>query len=109
MSVGERASAPEIHTPTQGGGLSRLPRRSTLPENVCPVGVDLGTILARGALSLGGTHVPLGAEAVSWRPDERKLARVRALMAEEDVDALVVRAPDNVLYQIGRASCRERV
>src|SRR5207237_9039012 len=35
---------------------------------------------------------------VSWRRDEPKLARVRALMAEEDVDALVVRAPDNVLY-----------
>jgi Xaa-Pro aminopeptidase len=35
---------------------------------------------------------------VSWPPDDTKLARVRALMAEEDVDALVVRAPDNVLY-----------
>jgi Xaa-Pro aminopeptidase len=35
---------------------------------------------------------------VSWRRDEAKLARVRELMAEEDVDALVVRAPDNVLY-----------
>jgi Xaa-Pro aminopeptidase len=35
---------------------------------------------------------------VSWRRDDAKLARVRALMAEEDVDALVVRAPDNVLY-----------
>jgi Xaa-Pro aminopeptidase len=35
---------------------------------------------------------------VTWRRDEEKLARVRALMAEEDVDALVVRAPDNVLY-----------
>jgi Xaa-Pro aminopeptidase len=35
---------------------------------------------------------------VSWPPDNTKLARVRALMAEEDVDALVVRAPDNVLY-----------
>jgi Xaa-Pro aminopeptidase len=35
---------------------------------------------------------------VSWPRDEAKLARVRALMAEEDLDALVVRAPDNVLY-----------
>ena len=35
---------------------------------------------------------------MSWRRDEPKLARVRELMAEEDVDALVVRAPDNVLY-----------
>jgi Xaa-Pro aminopeptidase len=30
--------------------------------------------------------------------DDAKLARVRALMAEEELDALVVRAPDNVLY-----------
>lgn len=36
--------------------------------------------------------------AVSWRRDDAKLSRVRALMDEEDVDALVVRAPDNVLY-----------
>jgi Xaa-Pro dipeptidase len=35
---------------------------------------------------------------VSWPRDETKLERVRALMAEKDVDALVVRAPDNVLY-----------
>jgi Xaa-Pro aminopeptidase len=35
---------------------------------------------------------------VSWAHDEQKLVRVRALMAEEDIDALVVRAPDNVLY-----------
>ena len=38
------------------------------------------------------------ATALSWPRDETKLARVLALMAEEDVDALVVRAPDNVLY-----------
>jgi Xaa-Pro aminopeptidase len=35
---------------------------------------------------------------VSWPRDDAKLERVRALMAEEDLDALVVRAPDNVLY-----------
>jgi Xaa-Pro aminopeptidase len=35
---------------------------------------------------------------VTWPRDDAKLERVRALMAEEDVDALVVRAPDNVLY-----------
>jgi Xaa-Pro aminopeptidase len=35
---------------------------------------------------------------VSWPRDEAKLERVRALMAEEGLDALVVRAPDNVLY-----------
>jgi Xaa-Pro dipeptidase len=37
-------------------------------------------------------------ELVSWPIDAAKLERVRALMAEEDLDALVVRAPDNVLY-----------
>ena len=35
---------------------------------------------------------------MNWPRDDAKLERVRALMAEEDVDALVVRAPDNVLY-----------
>jgi len=35
---------------------------------------------------------------VSWPRDDAKLDRVRSLMAEDDVDALVVRAPDNVLY-----------
>jgi Xaa-Pro dipeptidase len=35
---------------------------------------------------------------VTWTRDDAKLDRVRALMAEEELDALVVRAPDNVLY-----------
>jgi Xaa-Pro aminopeptidase len=35
---------------------------------------------------------------VSWPRDNAKLDRIRALMAERDLDALVVRAPDNVLY-----------
>jgi Xaa-Pro dipeptidase len=35
---------------------------------------------------------------VTWPQDDAKLDRVRALMAEEDLDALVARAPDNVLY-----------
>ena len=35
---------------------------------------------------------------MSWPRDDAKLERVRALMAEEELDALVVRAPDNVLY-----------
>jgi Xaa-Pro aminopeptidase len=35
---------------------------------------------------------------VSWPYDQAKLDRVQGLMAEEDLDALVVRAPDNVLY-----------
>jgi Xaa-Pro dipeptidase len=33
-----------------------------------------------------------------WPKDEAKLERVRSLMAGEGLDALVVRAPDNVLY-----------
>jgi Xaa-Pro dipeptidase len=35
---------------------------------------------------------------VGWPRDDVKLDRVRALMAEEDLDALVVRTPDNVVY-----------
>jgi Xaa-Pro aminopeptidase len=35
---------------------------------------------------------------VSWPRDDAKLERVRALMDERGLDALVVRAPDNVLY-----------
>jgi len=35
---------------------------------------------------------------MSWTRDDAKLERVRALMADEELDALVVRAPDNVLY-----------
>jgi Xaa-Pro aminopeptidase len=35
---------------------------------------------------------------VIWPRDDAKLARVRELMEEEELDALVVRAPDNVLY-----------
>ena len=34
---------------------------------------------------------------MSWGRDDAKLDRVRALMAEHELDALVVRAPDNVL------------
>lgn len=35
---------------------------------------------------------------MSWPVDTTKLQRVRDRMAEEGIDALVVRAPDNVLY-----------
>jgi Xaa-Pro aminopeptidase len=35
---------------------------------------------------------------VSWPRDDAKLERVRTLMAEADLDAVVARAPDNVLY-----------
>src|SRR5213595_147872 len=35
---------------------------------------------------------------MGWPRDEAKLERVRSLLAEAELDALVVRAPDNVLY-----------
>jgi Xaa-Pro aminopeptidase len=35
---------------------------------------------------------------VAWPQDHAKLDRFRALMAEEGLDAVVVRAPDNILY-----------
>ena len=35
---------------------------------------------------------------MTWPRDDAKLERVRALMADQQLDALVVRAPDNVLY-----------
>jgi Xaa-Pro aminopeptidase len=35
---------------------------------------------------------------VAWACDDAKLDRVRALMGEQGVDAIVARAPDNVLY-----------
>jgi Xaa-Pro aminopeptidase len=35
---------------------------------------------------------------MAWPKDDAKLARVRRLMEEAELDALVVRAPDNVLY-----------
>jgi Xaa-Pro dipeptidase len=35
---------------------------------------------------------------MAWPRDDAKLSRVRALMAEHELDALIVRAPDNVLY-----------
>ena len=35
---------------------------------------------------------------MTWPRDDRKLERVRALMTEHELDALVVRAPDDVFY-----------
>ena len=35
---------------------------------------------------------------MSWPVDEAKLNRVRTLMKDQDVTALVVRAPDNLVY-----------
>jgi Xaa-Pro aminopeptidase len=38
------------------------------------------------------------ADGMSWPRDDTRLMRVRTLMEEAQLDALVVRAPDNVLY-----------
>jgi Xaa-Pro aminopeptidase len=38
---------------------------------------------------------------MAWQRDDAKLDRVRALMAEEGIDAVVARAPDNVVYLSG--------
>lgn len=35
---------------------------------------------------------------MSWPVDQEKLDRFRALMAEQELDAVVVRAPDNIVY-----------
>ena len=51
-------------------------------------------LVAGGARRAGAAARAL----VSWPRDDAKLERVRALMAEQELDALVVRAPDNVLY-----------
>src|SRR5581483_4809053 len=39
-----------------------------------------------------------GTANMTWPIDNTKLDRVRALMKDQDVSALVVRAPDNILY-----------
>jgi Xaa-Pro aminopeptidase len=46
-----------------------------------------------------GTQGKIKATAeMAWPIDNSKLQRVRALMKDQDIHALVVRAPDNVLY-----------
>jgi Xaa-Pro aminopeptidase len=65
-----------------------------------------GTRFGKGASSGDGAHSGEGGGSAAagplapgvWPPDEPKLARMRGLMADRELDALVVRAPDNVLY-----------
>ena len=45
-----------------------------------------------------GARLSVAARSMTWPRDDPKLDRVRALMGQHDLDALVVRAPDNVLY-----------
>src|SRR5206468_12681660 len=52
-----------------------------------------------GLLAGGPRRARAGARSlVRWERDDAKLDRVRAAMADQDLDALIVRAPDNVLY-----------
>ena len=86
----------------------RRRRRPPAPRRVRPSSPSSSTRRARGLRPLPrGRHRPGRAEGlgasmwvarVTWPRDDAKLDRVRALMAEQELDALVVRAPDNVLY-----------
>ena len=65
----------------------------------------IGVLRNAGDLVAGGPRhacaaagAPVGRGRLTWARDDAKLDRVRALMAEHELDALVVRAPDNVLY-----------
>ena len=85
---GAQAALPEARRRRRGG--DREDRRAAQP----------------GDLVAGGTRARRRRRAFApgarrrwrWPRDDAKLDRVRALMAEHDLDALVVRAPDNVLY-----------
>ena len=58
-----------------------------------------GGRLGGGARDAAAAADPaLGRRLMPWPRDDAKLARVQALMAEADLDAIVARAPDNVLY-----------
>ncbi len=77
-------------------------RRRVLPELV-----DRDVLVACGHYPDGGIgrvvrrdgHVVWEAARMTpWPRDDAKLDRVRALMGEQGLDAIVARAPDNVLY-----------
>src|SRR5581483_8152863 len=84
---GAQASLPEAGGRRRGG--DREDRRVAQPRD----------LVAGGARRAGAAaHPSLGRRLMAWARDDAKLDRVRALMAERGLDALVVRAPDNVLY-----------
>ena len=78
----------------QGLALPQARRRHGMRDREDRRAAEPRDLVARGAPRAGPASRPL----VSWPRDDAKLDRVRALMAEHDLDALVVRAPDNVLY-----------
>src|SRR5207237_3574983 len=60
---------------------------------------DRGLAEPSGLVAGGPRRARTGARSlVRWQRDDAKLDRVRALMADQELDALIVRAPDNVLY-----------
>src|SRR5215203_1751995 len=73
---------------------SRLARGDQTPARL-PKHVTGAALAARAGVAVA---VAVAVAAMAWPRDDAKLERVRTLMAEEDLDALVVRAPDNVLY-----------
>ena len=91
----ERAPpVPEARRRDRGG--DRAHRRAAQPGRL---------VAGRPRRACAAAHPPLGRRvAVAWLVARgvglttRSLTRVRALMAEHELDALVVRAPDNVLY-----------
>ena len=86
VAGGARAPLPQARRRDRGG--DRADRRAAQPRHL----VAGGPRRARAP-----ADSPLG-RRVTWARDDAKLDRVRALMAEHELDALVVRAPDNVLY-----------
>ena len=86
-----------------GGGAQRLYLK---PGDVVEAEIERIGVLRNPVISWQEGHGepapprirPWGERHVTWERDDAKLDRVRALMAEEELDALVVRAPDNVLY-----------
>src|SRR4029077_4864716 len=96
-----RRRALDRHGRRRRGLLAR--RRLALPQARRRHGVrDRGhrrTAQPRDLVAGGPWRARTAAGAlVSWPRDEAKLERVRALMAERELDALVVRAPDAILY-----------
>src|SRR6266513_2235454 len=80
--------------PRRGRPLPEARRRDGGGDRADRGAAEPGGLLAGGAWRAGAGARSL----VRWERDDAKLERVRALMADHELDALVVRAPDNVLY-----------
>ena len=105
FSPGRRVALPEARR--RDGVRDRADRRAAQP----------GRLVAGGHGVAGAAAGALVSGVNRWPRDEAKLERVRGLMAEHDLDALVVRAPDNAAlpHELPvheglrrRASCRAR-